>query len=75
MTVEPGIRIVWANLDAVAHSIVSDNGAFPASSPLNTGNTYSLVLSTPGNYSYHCGIHSFMRGDIRIVAATVGDSH
>ena len=69
-----GARIVWTNLDEVAHTIVSDDGAFLASSSLNTGGTYSVVLSALGNYHYHCGIHSFMQGTIRVIAASSGDS-
>ena len=74
VAVVPGTRIVWTNLDEVAHSVVSDNGAFSASSPLNKGDAYSVVLSIPGDYLYHCGIHSFMQGTIRVIAARSGDS-
>lgn len=69
VTVVPGTRIVWTNLDEVPHSIVSDNGMFATSAALNQNDSYSVVLSSPGNYPYHCGIHTFMQAEIQVLAA------
>ena len=72
------VTIRWVNRDissggaysggstATSHEIASDNGAF-ATSPVLGGNaTYSITLSTPGTYTYHCMIHPNMVGTINV---------
>ena len=70
--------IRWINQDisggdytmgtAVAHQITSsDNPAAFAMGPLLGGNaTYSITLSAPGTYNYHCNIHPNMVGTITV---------
>lgn len=68
--VSPGTTIVWTNQDLSIHFVNSDNRAtrnyYPAiSSPaLAQGDTYSLVLTTPGIYLYHCSTHPGMDASI-----------
>lgn len=64
VTIKAGDAVKWTNDDQFAHSIKSDNGAFPNSTNLNTGNSYEFKFTTPGTYNYSCGIHPSMRGQI-----------
>lgn len=69
-----GVR--WVNADggggaygggtAVTHQIASDDGAFATSAPLALGASYSITLTKPGTYHYHCAIHPTMVGTITV---------
>lgn len=63
LTVPAGTKVVWRHNDAASHTIVSDEGIFE-SGTLTRGEEFSFVFSQPGNYDYHCGIHSSMKGKI-----------
>lgn len=70
------VTVRWVNGDvtggdyvsgtATSHDIASDNGGF-ASSPVLGGNaTYSITLTAPGSYPYHCAIHPNMVGTVTV---------
>jgi plastocyanin len=64
--------IVWNDTDFVQHNIESKS--IPAgaeawnSGTLNQGQTYTMTLVVPGNYTYYCEIHPWMLGTIEVVA-------
>jgi plastocyanin len=70
------VTIRWINEDitgsdyqtgtATAHQIMSDNSAFATSPVLGGNGTYSITLSAPGTYTYHCAIHPNMVGEIDV---------
>ena len=61
--VTKGTKITWTNRDSVQHNVISDTGIF--SGPLlSQGQSYSTTLNTPGTYTYHCGPHPNMKGEI-----------
>jgi len=60
LTVAPGTTVVWTNKDTAPHTVTSDTGAWTASNDLATGKTFSLTLTKPGTYTYHCAIHPTM---------------
>jgi plastocyanin len=70
------VTVRWVNSDitggnytsgtATSHNITSDNGAFSPSGVLGGNATYSVTLSAPGNYPYHCSIHPNMVGSITV---------
>jgi plastocyanin len=72
----PNVTVRWINKDisggdytsgtAVIHNVTSDNGAFPASGSMGGNGTYSVTLSTPGDYAYHCSIHPNMVGTVTV---------
>lgn len=78
ITVVIGVNntITWLNDDSTFHTITftsAPSGVSPSSltdpSNLLAGGSYSVTLTTPGTYQYHCTIHSWMRGTITVVQA------
>ena len=53
------------NHDGFAHTVTADDGAFDVT--VAGGATVSLPSLNPGTYSFHCQIHSSMRGTITVV--------
>jgi plastocyanin len=65
-TISGGVSLTWTNYDSATHTVTTDSGVTPA---FDSGNitpfiSYSLVLTLPGTYAYHCSIHTSMRGTI-----------
>ena len=58
-----GAKLTWSNKDSTQHTVVSDIGQF-RSQTLSQNDTFSVTLTAPGTYSYHCSIHPFMKGEI-----------
>jgi plastocyanin len=63
LTVPAGTTVTWGNNDVTTHTVTSDTGAFNSNN-LNSGNTFQMKFDNPGQYKYHCSIHSFMTGTI-----------
>jgi amicyanin len=64
LTVKVGTVVTWTNLDSAPHTVVSDSGSELSSDTLSNGQTYSHTFSTPGTYTYHCGVHTSMKGTV-----------
>jgi plastocyanin len=66
ITVEAGSTIVFTNKDKVKHNAVADNGDFKLPL-LAQGESASVTLSKPGEYTYFCEPHKdFMKGKITV---------
>jgi plastocyanin len=63
LDVRAGARVTWTNEDPTPHTVTADHGAFD-SRQLDPGASFSVVLATPGTYSYHCDIHRTMVGSV-----------
>lgn len=59
-----GDTLTWRNGDDVPHEIVSSDGRFPTSPPLDTGDHYAFRFTRPGRYPYFCGLHPKMTGEV-----------
>jgi plastocyanin len=68
LTVKVGTTVTWSNEDDIPHTVVS-TGHF-RSKPLDTGDKFSFVFTTPGTYEYFCSLHPHMTGTITVEAAT-----
>jgi len=66
ITINASESVTWVNMDSVSHQVVADNGLF-TSAAINPGATYSFSFTTLGNYTYHCGIHPFMKGEVSVI--------
>ena len=64
--------VLWNDTDAVQHTVRSMSvpaGASPFySTTLNQGQTFAVILTVPGTYTYECTIHpDWMRGTIQVL--------
>lgn len=58
-----GSTVTWANLDSPTHTVTADDGSFD-SGELATDATFEFTFDEPGEFTYHCEIHSTMTGTI-----------
>ena len=71
ITVKIGVNntITFTNHDSTTHSVTFTSApsgvALPAGQPnLGAGQSYTVTLTSPGTYQYHCTFHSWMSGSI-----------
>lgn len=67
--VNVGGSVTWTNSSDAPHTVTSDTGSTLASGTINAGKTFSTTFSTVGSFAYHCTIHPYMHGTIRVLAA------
>jgi plastocyanin len=65
VVVSPGTKVVWTNQDGFQHTTTSDTGKWD-SGPINSHGQFTQVFKKAGTYKYHCTIHPFMHGTIRV---------
>jgi YVTN family beta-propeller protein len=63
ITIAPGQSVTWTNDDSIPHTATADDGKW-TSGNLEQGKTYSHKFNAAGNYTYHCGIHPYMKGKV-----------
>ena len=65
VTISVGDSVAWHNLDTVPHTVTADDGS---SDSMNVapGTSYSRAFTQPGNFTYHCNIHSNMHGTVMV---------
>jgi plastocyanin len=62
LNVTRGTRVVFSNSSGTTHT-ATDRGAFD-SGRIKPGRSFAVRFEQKGTFSYHCKIHSFMRGKI-----------
>lgn len=70
--VRAGTTVVWTNRDAVAHTVTSGTSDRTVGTPdgrfdsglLMEGDTFAFTFTEPGEYSYYCTPHPWMRGKV-----------
>lgn len=60
-----GETITWTNNDAAPHTVTLDDGSADSGN-LAKGSTFDHAFDAAGTYTYHCAIHSQMKGTIEI---------
>jgi plastocyanin len=65
ITVKTGTTLTVVNNDSITHTLTANAGAFDTGD-LGGGRRAQLTLDRPGTYAYHCQIHTFMKGTIRV---------
>lgn len=65
VTAKVGDVIGWTNGDNVGHTVTLDDGTCTTDT-IAAGKTAALAFSAAGTYTYHCSIHTNMKGSITI---------
>ncbi|WP_223512405.1 cupredoxin family copper-binding protein [Pseudomonas sp. GL-R-26] len=63
LTVALGTKVTWVNDDEIPHTVAETHKLF-RSGALDTGDSYSWVFNTPGEFEYFCALHPQMLGKI-----------
>jgi plastocyanin len=63
LTVPVGTTVTWTNAGARPHTVTADDGAFD-SGRFDPGEQFSFTFDQPGTFTYHCGFHPEMQGEI-----------
>ena len=64
LTVPVNTTVTWINRDEEPHTVVSVEKQFKKSPPLDTDQEFTVVVGSPGTYSYFCSVHPKMTGTI-----------
>lgn len=65
LEVPKGTVVKVTNSDDAAHTATADKGTFDTGS-LDKGQSKEITLSETGEIAFHCNIHDYMRGVIRV---------
>ena len=60
--VRKGDKVQWVNKDITNHDVTEESNKEWASSPLTTGQSWTLVVTESANY--YCNLHQVMKGKI-----------
>ena len=63
--VKMGTTLTVVNEDDTTHTLTAEKGAFDTGD-LPGGKSGAITLDAPGTYAFHCEIHPFMTGTIRV---------
>ena len=58
--VAAGSTVRWTNNDQLVHTVTADDGSWD-SGPIEPGKSWSHTFTRPGEYSFHCTPHPFMK--------------
>jgi plastocyanin len=65
ITAKVGQEITWTNGDGTAHTVTLDDGSVDSGNVAPNA-TFKHAFSTAGTFTYHCSIHTTMKGTITI---------
>lgn len=65
-TIKAGQRVIWKNVDTRTHDTIQDANTFSVPPIAGGAQSDPVTLSTPGTFTYHCGIHPSMTGTITV---------
>lgn len=69
--VNVGGSVTWSNGTDAPHNVTSDSGSELASSTIGAGTSYKHAFAATGTFAYHCTIHTYMIGQVVVLAAGV----
>jgi len=65
ITVKTGATITVTNDDRTVHTVTADDGKFDTGHLADAAQR-TITLDAPGTYTYHCDIHNYMTGTIKV---------
>ncbi|MEK7682340.1 MAG: plastocyanin/azurin family copper-binding protein, partial [Chloroflexota bacterium] len=65
VTVAAGGTVTWTQRDSTSHTATGPDWG---SANLSQGQRFTVTFARPGKITYVCNIHSFMNGEINVVA-------
>jgi plastocyanin len=68
LTIPKGAQVVWTNNSDAPHTVTSDTNAFGTTSNLDEHQTFMATFTTAGTFTYHCAIHTYMKGTITVTS-------
>ena len=66
LTVHPGHRVTWINLDIAPHTATADDNSWDTKR-LNANQEQTMVVKAGMATDYYCAFHPMMKGKLRIV--------
>lgn len=60
--------VTWHNTDSVTHTVTATDGSFN-SGDIKAGETWTHTFTAPGNFSYYCIYHAWMKGEVIVLAS------
>jgi plastocyanin len=66
ITIKRGTKVRWINKDSTTHTATANNGRSFDSGRLRPGQRYTHTFKSAGKKSYHCEIHTDMKGTITV---------
>lgn len=67
ITVKAGTTITVENKDSATHTLTADDGSLDTGN-LAQGESGTITVPATGEIAYHCAIHDYMKGVIRVEA-------
>lgn len=67
LTVKVGTTITIENNDSAVHTLTADDDSLDTGN-LDGGSSGSITVDKAGEIAYHCELHDYMKGVIRVVA-------
>lgn len=68
ITVAVGDSVTWTNNSDAPHTVTADDDSW-GSDQLGDADTFTQTFDTAGTYAYHCAIHDYMKGTVKVLAA------
>jgi plastocyanin len=69
VTVPAGATVTWVNKGKEEHTVTADDKSFD-SGMKRSGSSFQRAFPKPGRFTYYCAPHPWMKGAVRVVAAT-----
>ncbi len=63
ITIKVGQSVTWTNEDSVTHTVVADDNSWKSGN-IDNGASFTKTFDTAGTFTYHCSIHTYMKGTI-----------
>jgi plastocyanin len=68
VTVAAGATVKFTNSGAETHTVTADDGSFDAGT-VDPGQTVTLKFDHAGSFGYHCSLHPWMTGTVKVTPA------